>query len=127
MEEFDRRLQEILELDEWIIDGNYLRSMKTRLDRCEEIFFFDLPTEICIEGIRSRAGKQREDMPWIENEVDEDFIRFLDYVKSFREEKLPLVYELVASSDKKLTVFHSRKEADDYLERYGNRKENIGP
>ena len=77
--EFDLRLNEIFERDTWIIDGNYLRTMERRLSECDTVFFFDLPTEVCLEGAASRVGKKREDMPWIETEVDEDFLRLTGF------------------------------------------------
>ena len=112
-EEFDRRLLEILEKDEWIIDGNYLRSMELRLKYCDQVFFFDLPLQTCLDGIFSRIGTKREDMPWIEEKMDEEF---LDYVKKFPEEKLPLIYELLSQSDKDVVVFRSHEESQRYLE-----------
>lgn len=39
--EFYQRLDEILETDEWIIDGNYLHTMARRLKDCDTVFFFD--------------------------------------------------------------------------------------
>lgn len=116
-EEFDERLLEILERDEWIIDGNYLRNMALRLKYCDQVFFFDLPLEACLQGISSRIGKKREDMPWIEQEMDEEF---LDYVKQFPEKKLPQIYELVENSGKDTVIFRSREEADRYIEEYKN-------
>ena len=42
-EEYDERLAEILELEEWIIDGNYSRTLEVRMQACDTIFLFDLP------------------------------------------------------------------------------------
>ena len=69
-EEFDKQLDSIISRDSWIIDGNYQRTLETRIKACDTVFLFDLPTEICIEGALSRIGKKREDMPWFENELD---------------------------------------------------------
>ena len=38
-EEFDSRLDEILATDEWIIDGNYMRTMPRRLCKADTVFF----------------------------------------------------------------------------------------
>ena len=64
-EEYDLRLGEILAFDSWIIDGNYSRTIESRLSACDTVFLFDLPKEICLEGAISRLGKDRYDMPWI--------------------------------------------------------------
>lgn len=42
-EEFDIRLQMILEQDEWIIDGNFARTLPMRLAYCDTVFFLDFP------------------------------------------------------------------------------------
>lgn len=69
-EEFDARLADILALDSYIIDGNYSRTIETRIAACDTVFLFDLPTEICINGALSRLGNKRSDMPWIDTELD---------------------------------------------------------
>ena len=56
-EEFDRRLLEILATDEWIIDGEYGRTVEMRLKECDTVFLFDLPTEVCLQGVTNRLGK----------------------------------------------------------------------
>ena len=40
-EEFDARLRQILEKDEWIIDGNYSRTIEPRLAACDTAFLLD--------------------------------------------------------------------------------------
>ena len=65
-EEFAARLKKITDEEEWIIDGNNLRTMPFRLQQCDTVFFFDLPTEVCLAGAESRVGTKREDMPWTE-------------------------------------------------------------
>ena len=37
-EVFDARLEEILRGDEWIIDGNYSRTMERRIRACDTVF-----------------------------------------------------------------------------------------
>ena len=69
-EEFDARLGEIMALDFWIIDGNYSRTVERRIEACDTVFLFDLPTEVCLDGATSRLGKARVDMPWIDTELD---------------------------------------------------------
>lgn len=113
-EEFDAELQRILQLDEWIIDGNYSRTLEVRLDSCDFVFLFDLPTELCIAGVEARIGTKREDMPWVEEEFDPEFYQ---HILTFSQEKLPKIYESInarPSLDK--ATFRSREEADAYIE-----------
>lgn len=114
-DEFDLRLNEIFERDTWIIDGNYLRTMERRLSECDTVFFFDLPTEVCLEGAASRVGKKREDMPWVETEVDEDFLR---RILDFEKDQKPKIHEYLEKikSGKEIIIFKSRGEADDFID-----------
>ena len=113
-EEFDACLKEIMQKEEWIIDGNYLRTIEVRLRECDTVFLLDIPLEVCLEGIKSRIGKSREDMPWIETELDEEFRQ---WVVEFPEKHLPQIYELIDiyKDSKNIFIFESRREADDYL------------
>lgn len=113
-EVFDKRLSEVMQKDEWIIDGNYMRTMEIRMARADVIYLFDLPTDICLDGVRERIGKKHEDLPWIETETDNDFINF---IKNFRTESLPKIYELTEKySNIKTVVFKSRQDTEKYLQ-----------
>ena len=109
---FDKRLSTVLQKDEWIIDGNYMRTMEKRMAKSDVIYLFDLPTNTCIEGVRERIGKKHEDLPWIETEIDNDFINF---IKDFRAKSLPKIYELTEKFSSKIIVFKSRQDAEKYL------------
>lgn len=112
-ETFDKRLSTVLQRDEWIIDGNYMRTMEKRMTKSDVIYLFDLPTDVCIEGARERIGKVHEDLPWIETEIDDEFINF---IKNFRVESLPKIYEFTEKfSSKKIIVLKSRRDAEKYL------------
>lgn len=114
-EEFDIGLEKIIANDSWIIDGNYSRTLDIRLKECDTVFLLDYPLEICLEGAASRIGKKRADLPWTEDEFDEEFKK---YIIDFSRDNLPVIYELLDKyrDTKKIIIFKSRKEADDYLE-----------
>lgn len=63
-DEFDDKLGDIMSTEEWILDGNYLRTMPWRLSTADTVFFFDLPIEVCLAGAIERLGQERVDMPW---------------------------------------------------------------
>ena len=115
-EEFDEKLRSIISRDSWIIDGNYQRTLETRIKACDTVFLFDLPTETCIEGALSRIGKKREDMPWFENELDP---QFRQWIESFRANQLPEVYRLLEKykNNREIVVFRTREQADKFIEK----------
>ncbi len=122
-EAFDTRLGEMLKTDKWIIDGNYLRTLEMRLRECDTVFLMDYPLEVCISGAESRIGKQREDLPWIESEFDEEFKQ---WIIDFPQNQLPQIYELLSQyrESRNIVIFRSRKEAEEYLEGMAKCKEN---
>ena len=116
-EEYDERLSEILSTEEWIIDGNYSRTIETRIEACDTIFLFDLPTEVCLQGARERLGKARYDLPWIDTELD---TKLKLEIEVFPEKVLPKIYELIGKYKKKrrIVIFKSRVQVDEYLEQF---------
>lgn len=111
-EEFDTRLAKLLSEDEWIIDGNYARTLPERLTHCDTVFFLDIPLELCIEGIKSRIGVERADMPWKEEELDQEF---LQSILDFPRDILPEINRMLNTSNKTVIRFHSREEADKFI------------
>ena len=112
-EAFLKRLSAALDTEEWIIDGNYASTMELRLSKCDTVFFLDLPTDDCLEGMRARMGKPRSDMPWIETEEDAEFS---EYIKKYREQERPKVMRLLDKfNEKSIIIFKSREEADEFL------------
>ena len=111
-EEFDESLKEILSKDRWIIDGNYGRTLEMRMQACDTVFLLDLPVEVCLAGARSRIGKKREDMPWVEASLDPEF---KEWILRFHENELPHVYELIQKyNDKNIVIFRSHEEIYTY-------------
>ncbi len=112
---FLERLSSVIQRDEWIIDGNYGSTIELRLQACDTVIFLDYPTDICLEGIRERRGKARSDMPWIENEDEED-TEFIEFIKSFNIQSRPEITELLDKySHKDIYIFKNRNEADKFL------------
>ncbi len=114
-EEFDQSLAEIMKLDEWIIDGNYIRTLEMRLACCDTVFLLDLPTELCLKSVENRIGTKREDMPWVETELDEEF---RGWILGFPKDQLPEIYRLLDKYKEsvQIIVFKTREEADDYAD-----------
>jgi adenylate kinase family enzyme len=106
-------LEQILKQDRWIIDGNYASTMELRMKECDIVIFLDYPLEVCLQGIRERRGKPRSDIPWIEREPDEEFIKF---IQNFHIQNRPLILELMKKYfEKTFFIFSNRTEAEVFL------------
>lgn len=114
IEVFLERQERYLKKESWIIDGNYGASMDSRFQACDTVMFLDYPLQVCLTGIENRRGKARPDMPWVEDEIDQEFI---DFVKAFPETGREQIISLIDQfSDKKVYIFKNRHEADVFLE-----------
>lgn len=110
---FIERLNNVLKLDRWIIDGNYGSTIELRMKECDTVFFLDFPVEVCLDGVKQRQGKARSDMPWTETEDDDEF---LEFIRSYNTESRPEVTELLKRyCDKEIIIFRSRQDVENYL------------
>lgn len=113
-EEFDTRLANIMKKEQWIIDGNYMRTIPLRLKNCDTVFLLDYSLDTCLSGAESRIGVKREDMPWVENELDPEFKEF---ILDFSKKQLPVIYKHLDDYPYvSKYIFKSRKQADSFLE-----------
>ena len=113
-EAFDGALQAQLARPQWIIDGNYLRTMEPRMAACDTIFLMDYPLEVCLAGAQSRVGTRHEDLPWVEEELDAEF---LQYILDFGQAQMPAIRAGLEAyrGRRQVFAFHSRAEADAWL------------
>ena len=112
-EEFDVRLNEILNEESYIIDGDYSRTYEIRMKNSDTIFFFNFSLEDSLKGAASRVGSYRTDCPFIEDEFDSEFKEFLI---NWQIETRPIVLELLEKyKNKNIIVFNNREEKEKYI------------
>ena len=111
-DEFDRKIDEIIRGDQWIMDGDYSRTYEKRFAACDTIFFLDYAEEVCMNGITRRVGEKRPDIPWVEETLDPELVSL---VKAYHTEQRPILYELFQKYDKQIIIFKTRAEADAWL------------
>lgn len=112
-EKFDKELDEILQGDKWIIDGDYSRTYEIRFKSCDTVIFLDYSFEECMIGIKDRVGKERSDIPWTEHELDPELVKL---VENYEKDNRPVVLSLLEKySDKNRFIFKSRLEAEEWM------------
>jgi Adenylate kinase and related kinases len=113
-EEFDKILENIFLKEFWIMDGDFSRTMERRIQACDTVILFDLPYEICMQGIKEREGTKRDDMPW-EIATADDML--LNEVNNYIPNKIPKVYELLQhyKYGREIIIFKTRNEAEKWL------------
>ena len=113
-EELIHKLRKELAKDEWIIDGNYSQYLfNERLNHCDTVFFLDYDVQTCLDGVRSRRGMQRPDMPWIEKKEDPEF---MEYIREFPvQRRSKIIASLHQHPNVKVYRFNNRTEANHFL------------
>lgn len=109
-DELIKRQKEILQKDSFIIDGNFKSTLEIRIKEADVVFLFDLPTELCIQGVRNRKGN-RPEMPCQLPDNDE----LIDFIKNFNNDVMPKIKELFDAYNSNVITFNSHKEVDKYI------------
>ena len=77
------------------------------------VFLLDLPVDMCLKGVNARIGKTRDDMPWVEQELDEEF---KNWILEFPQKELPRIYSLLEKfNDKNIIILKSHDQIAKYL------------
>ncbi len=119
-EEFDALLAQELARPEWIIDGNYNRTLPLRLQYCDTVIFLDFPRLTCLFGVLKRTithyGKSRSDMG--DNCPERFDLEFLQYVwnfnRTFRHTNLELLNH---APNVQTIILKNRRQVADFLKR----------
>ena len=119
MEEFDSRLAMALNMDRWIIDGNYSRTMERRLERCDTVIYLDFNRWECLLGMCQRIwtnrGKTRPDMP---SGCPERFSwEFVKWIWNFNENNRVQNYTYLAKArHAQSVVLKNRRQVRQFLD-----------
>lgn len=110
----------------WIIDGNYNKTLKERLDRADLIIWLDYSSFAHLKGVIKRIvknyNKEKPDIPGCKERFDFTFIK---YVATYNRKKRPKVIEIIKDiPDEKLLVFKKQKDLNKWLESFTH-NENI--
>lgn len=118
-DEFDALVVKELEKDNWIIDGNYKRTLPLRLQYADTVIWLDYPRVVCLWRAFWRQGKPRPDMT--ENCIekrDKDFFEFLLYIWNFSKEQNGKMKEMLAQSNAEIIVVRSKKDLKELENRF---------
>ena len=117
-EEFDSRLAMAMNMDRWIIDGNYSRTIPQRLPKCDTIIYLDFERWECLLGVAQRIlayrGKVRPDMAeGCPERFDWEFIKF---VWNFNKNNRVMNYTYLAQAKHaEQIVLKNRREVRAFL------------
>ncbi len=114
----DAEITKLTETDEWIIDGNYSRTIPLRLEKADTVIYLDYPRRVCVMGVLRRVfgnyGKVRPDMGG--NCAERFDMEFMKFVWTFNKKKRPGIMALLKDFKGEIHIFKSRKETSKFLE-----------
>ena len=120
--EFEARLDAALAGDAWVMDGNYLRTLPRRLERCDAVLFLDYPRRLCLFRALRRIlrwrGRTRPDMAeGCPERLDPAFIR---WIWDFHRTQRPRVLELLDGWKGEAHIFRSPAQCAAFLAQQKN-------
>lgn len=116
--ERDKMILEIVQKDEWIIDGTYRSTLKARLERADLIIWLDFSTFAQLKGIVGRflknKGIEKPEIPGCKEKLDKTFFF---YVLKYNKNKRNIIVENLECIDKnKVLVFKNRKSLNKWVQ-----------
>ena len=126
-EEFDAALAVELEKPQWIMDGNYSRTMEVRLAKCDTIVYLDFDRITCLWGMVKRVtrcyGRTRPDMG---GNCPERFDReFIQWIWNFNKKNRARNYRwLDETKHAETIVLKNRCQVRKFLEQLKTKQES---
>lgn len=115
--ERDKMILDVVEKEEWIIDGTYKSTLKARLEKADLIIWLDFSTINQLKGIVGRylknKGIEKPEIPGCKEKMDKEFFF---YVLKYNRKKRKIIVENLEGIDKnKVLIFKNRKLVNKWV------------
>ena len=118
-EEFDALLWEEMQKPQWILDGNFNRTIEVRLKQCDTVIYLDFSRFACLKNWLGRViknwGRTRPDMgpgcsEWFDPEM-------AGWIWNFNKKNRARYYELLAEVEKvDIIILKNRRQVERFLQ-----------
>ena len=112
-------VEELIDREAWIVDGNYSGTLAQRIEACDTIVFLDLSRILCLcRIVKRRLTYRHGNRPDIAEGCNEQLnLEFVAWVFNYSHRSKPKVVKLIQenSSRKKIVWLRSRREVDSFL------------
>ncbi|PKR85266.1 topology modulation protein [Heyndrickxia camelliae] len=120
LEEFRNAQREMVQHNEWIIEGNYSNSFDIRTEACDTIIYLELPLVVCLYRVLKRwlanLGRTRPDLgEGCPEKMEWKFLKFIYTTYYPRKKKMAERFQQLGS-EKTIIVLKSKKAIRKYLE-----------
>ena len=123
-DEWIKTVNNLIERDSWIIDGNYSGTLELRLQRCDTVVFLDLPRVLCLWRIVKRflvyRGGTRPDVG--EGCPESLNFEFVSWVWNYARRSRPKVVKRLQEHGEGKQIFwlRSRNDVKQFLSQVEN-------
>lgn len=118
-EEMEKRVEELIYKDSWIVDGNFLNNALNRFKECDTIVFLDLNRFVCMNSVIKRhkkyKGKHRDSRS---DDCDEKLtLSYLKWVvRDFYKTSRKIILKYIKDHpEKKVVILKNRRQVNNYL------------
>src|SRR3989344_8564302 len=115
--ELEEKIKNLIQKDEWIMDGNYQPTIELRLSRADTIIFMDTPRPVCLARlIRRRIAKPNTVVaPGCVERLD---YKFMSYVWNYRKTHRSKILEILEKfkNEKQIIIIRSETEMWKFLQ-----------
>lgn len=112
-------VERLIQLDSWIMDGNYGGTLDIRLAACDSVIFLDVPRLVCLQRVLKRIALYRKaSRPDMAAGCRERFNwEFMKYVWHYPTKKKPVLLEKLKflSHTKSVIVLRSQAQIEMFL------------
>jgi adenylate kinase family enzyme len=117
--EWAKKVQSLMQGEEWILDGNYSGTLRDRLAASDTVILLDLPRLTCIWRVIKRAQRFRNrTRPDMADGCPEQLrLRFLLWIWNYRRLTRPKVIKRLEECEANVTAIclQSRREVEEFL------------
>lgn len=115
-EEWIEYIQDIIQKEEWIIDGNYPNTLNIRADRADSIFLIDPPRIECyINLIKRNFIKKNNTLQNHKQRCGKFDLKTIKRIWKFKSKRSKYYSDIFAMSNKNIYHFKSLSEVNQYF------------
>ncbi|MFR4248582.1 MAG: DNA topology modulation protein [Leuconostoc lactis] len=117
-------INNVLDKDQWIIDGNYSATLDMRVAKADTIIFIDRSRVMCLYNVLKRyihyKGRSRPDMH--DNCPEKIDFEFLHWIWTFNKNRKPKIIKMLAAvqNTKNVVILKNNRQINYFLKSIQN-------
>jgi adenylate kinase family enzyme len=120
-EEWNKKVEELIRGDEWIMDGNYRSSMDLRFSKADTVIWLDFSPLVCLYRIYKRRLKNNraDELDGCRERITFELLRWVlwKFPRDNRKDIFKRLKQLKGKKD--VYILKSNKEVESFLKKQG--------